>query len=433
MGLESIVDISISNATVSVSRQGFGVPLILDYHTKWVDRYRTYSTLAGMVADGFATTDFAYRAAAALVAQNPRVQSWVVGRRLTAPTQTVDLTPTAVHSAVYTVTINATTFTYPADSATTVAEITAGLTAAINGGSEPVTATDNTTKVTLAADVAGTPFALSVSATLNAQLKVQNVTTDAGVATDLGDLLAASDQWYAVILTSRGKAEIIAAAAWIESNKRFMICSTADEDVRVSGSGDVASSLKTSAYMRSKVMWHETPHTFPEAAWMGKLLPKDPGSAEWTTKTLAGIAASTLSESNITQLKSKRAGYYVTIAGVNSTQEGHTAGGEWLDIVLGLDWTSSEMRSDVFALLASVDKVPYTATGIAMIEGVIRAVLQRGVNRGIYVDGSIDVSFPALDDISAQDKADRLLPDGTFTATLQGAIIAIQATGTVSV
>lgn len=435
MGLESIVDVSITNTTVTVTRQGFGVALILDYHTRFGERYRTYSSLAGMIADGFTTTDFAYKAASSLVAQNPRVKNWIVGRRLLKSAMTIELTPTAVNNAVYTVKLNGLTATFTADATATIGEITAGLKIALDALAQPVTVTDvgPGTKLTIAATVSGTPFTYEVAATSNGRLKVQDVTTDAGWATDLGDLLAASKDWYAIIMTSRGKAEVQAAAAWAEANKRLLLAATNDEDVRVAGSGDLASALKTSAYARTAVMWHDAVHTFPEAAWAGRLLPKDPGSAAWAYKTLAGIAASSLSDSEITQLELKRCAYYITMAGVNITREGKVSSGEWLDVVLGLDYLRSNIQADYFALLAGAEKVPFTAQGIAMSEGVVRSRLQDGVNKGILVDGSIAVSFPTVDQINSTDKGNRLLPSGTFSAKLQGAILATNMTGTVSV
>jgi len=71
----------------------------------------------------------------------------------------VKLTPTAANATLYRVTINGTAFDYTSDADATVAEITAGLVAAITGGTEPVTATDNGTDLdvtgTLADGVAG--------------------------------------------------------------------------------------------------------------------------------------------------------------------------------------------------------------------------------------------------------------------------------------
>ena len=71
--LDDIVTLSITSNSTTVSRQGFGTPLILTYHTRFAERYKVYSSLLEMRSspDLFATTDDAYRMAAACFAQNP--------------------------------------------------------------------------------------------------------------------------------------------------------------------------------------------------------------------------------------------------------------------------------------------------------------------------------------------------------------------------
>lgn len=64
----------------------------------------------------------------------------------------VKVTPIAQNTTTYTITINGTPFAFVSDADATVAEITAGLTAAINAGAEPVSATDNSTDLDIVGD-----------------------------------------------------------------------------------------------------------------------------------------------------------------------------------------------------------------------------------------------------------------------------------------
>ena len=73
----------------------------------------------------------------------------------------------AANSTTYSLTINGEEASYTSDIDATVAEITLGLTNAINalvGAGAATTATDNGTNVTIQADVAGTPFLVVVTA-----------------------------------------------------------------------------------------------------------------------------------------------------------------------------------------------------------------------------------------------------------------------------
>ena len=57
MSLTDIVDVTITAQTAAPSRVGFGVPLVMAYHTHFVERVRNYTGLAGMIADGFTATE----------------------------------------------------------------------------------------------------------------------------------------------------------------------------------------------------------------------------------------------------------------------------------------------------------------------------------------------------------------------------------------
>ena len=54
-----------------------------------------------------------------------------------------------------------------------------------------------------------------------------------------------------------------------------------------------------------------------------------------------------------------------------------------------------------------------------------------GVKQGILVEGSVTTSFPKRSEVSQSDRDDRLLPDGTFIAELQGGMNKIVVRGTV--
>src|SRR5277367_5034327 len=91
MPLSDIVTVTIQATAANPSTPNFGLPLIAAYHTHYPDRSRLYSSLAAMVSDGFAVTEPAYLAAAAVFSQNPSVTGLKIGRRALPPTQTLSL------------------------------------------------------------------------------------------------------------------------------------------------------------------------------------------------------------------------------------------------------------------------------------------------------------------------------------------------------
>ena len=81
--------------------------------------------------------------------------------------------------------------------------------------------------------------------------------------------------------------------------------------------------------------------------------------------------------------------------------------------------TNPRFTATQFALFTSLIKVPFTDAGIALVETAVRGVLQEGVAVGLLSpDPAPAVTVPKAADVSAEDKAARLLPDVKFTATL---------------
>lgn len=154
--LETIVNSQITRETAVVERAGFGVTLILSPHVRWTERVRTYTTLAALL-DDFDSDDPVAIAVTRLFGQELKPTSVKVGRRqVDSVIVTVD---DVVNATEYTVAINGTEFAFTSDVDATDLEIAAGLVAAINAGSEPVTATDNADGTyTLTTDTPGTAF-----------------------------------------------------------------------------------------------------------------------------------------------------------------------------------------------------------------------------------------------------------------------------------
>ena len=84
-------------------------------------------------------------------------------------------------------------------------------------------------------------------------------------------------------------------------------------------------------------------------------------------------------------------------------------------------------------MLACNRKIPYDDTGISVIEGLVKGVLNEAASKGILQADSISVTVPRYADIPQADKIARKLPDVKFTALYQGAIHRTTINGTISV
>jgi hypothetical protein len=435
MGIEQIVNVSISRETVTIDQAGFGRALILGDNMASPDILKLYTSLAA-VAEDFETTDEEYLAATALFSQERKPVDVLIGKRGANVAQVDIVTVEQLANLDYVVTINGTDFTYtpggvPADKST----VAAALMAAINAGTEQVTASlsgsaPNET-LTLTADNAGEPFTLAVTATI---LSYAVSVEDEGVASALDDIVASGvlgDSWYALMLTSRENVDIIAAAAWIEARRKIFIACSDDTDIISSASDDIASQLQGRAYARTAILYSGDDAKYPEAAWLGVGLTLEPGTMTYSLKTLAGILYDDLSASEIAYAKAKGANYYVEIGGVNLTQNGNMAEGEWIDVITGIDWIQARASENIFATVVVNNKIPFTDSGIDQIVNPLRQILQQAVDRKIL--DSFTITQPLASSFTAVQKQSRNLTGISFDGTLAGAVHAVTITGTVHV
>jgi len=388
-----------------------------------------------MVTDGFTTSDPEHKAVSAILSQNPKVTKVVVGRLANAMThvETVDFSAFVANTTTYSLTIDGSAASFTSDATATAAEISAGMKLAIDALSKPVTVTDNLAGLlTITATVPGALFTLETDRSL---MKRENTTADAGIVADLTAIKNENNDWYTVHLTSQSKNEVVAAAVFVETLIKQMIVSSADDDILDVGvTTDIASVLKAANQARTSTMFHEKPHQYAGAAWAGKVLPTDPGSATWKFKTLASVTTSVLTDTEKANAATKNANVYVTEGGVSITQEGKASSGEFIDITLFVDWLRSRLEERIFGRLVGLGKIPFDDPGIAIIESEIRAQLDEGIGLGgLAALPDPTVTVPLAADVSAVDKASRTLTGVSFSATLAGAIHKLTINGTVSV
>lgn len=423
------VIVTVIKEIASLSRPGFGSLLIAGYHTVFPNRVREYFSLEELVDDGFALTHPIYLAASRALSQSPRVRSFKVGR-LSPATQVIDIGVAEARSGVmYNVRINEVVHLYTADTATSVQEVVEGLAALINAGSQPMTATEDDTKLTLTADVAGAVNTVEIYDSVSENLlTMTDATADRSIADDLSAIEEEDGSWYGLILADAfGAAEIEEVADWVEARKHLCVCVSADTGCTDAGvTSDIMSTLKTAAYERTTVVYHNEPLSFPNAAIMSRQFALDPGSSNAAHKTLAGVPAVALKGAQMEAIENKNGNHYTEAGGSGRFRYGVMPSGEWFDIMHGTDWFESEVQFDVYALLAANEKIDYDQAGADMVGATIEAAAGRAVRARLFKsDPAPEVTVPDVSDptqVSDQNKADRLLPGVEVRAYYRGAV-----------
>lgn len=434
--LDSVFNIVVNSQTTSPSKPGFGTALLLSYHTHWTNRVRSYSGVAGMTSDGFAVTDPEYIFALAYFGQKNAPKALKIGRRATFSSNqqtNFKILASPPTGATISLSINGTVFTHSvaSETATQVATaIAAAITAALPTNVQSATSSSDT--VTISASAQKLINVVNLAPTL----AVLTLITNQDPTADLVACAAEDNDWYALALTSADNADAVHAAVWAEANKKLFITHSAD-DACVDGTSttDEAYALKAASYGRTGFFFHRSGGTLSTivGAILGSRLVADPGSDTWAYKTLIGITPDPLTASEIAALQAKRASYYVASNNVSFTQGGQVAGGDWLDVVRGLDWFRSELQIAQFTLALNREKIPFTDPGIALVRGTLKAVCTRAERQGLFTDNSTVVTTPLAADVAQSDKAARNLPGILIAGQLAGAIHTTTVTATVTV
>jgi hypothetical protein len=450
--LSDIVNVQISRETVSVSRAGFSTILILGPNCNFNARTQAIADLASaaLVLTGGASSP-EYKAIQAAFSQSPRVPSIKLGNQKSNKIITDNAGTYTAGSMSLKVNGTTITQTYSSTKDGTLTALAAQIAAHAAVDTAVYDNTGHTITITPNAGYLVSVTSIDLSGITGTMATVLSSATSTESITDcLNAIKLYDNDWYGLIIESRAEADILLGAAWAESNEKIFAWALADSEVVDStyagDTGSVAKQVKDLGYARTISIYDPlAATTYPDAALLGKLFPLDPGSYTAKFKTLSGVAVAPLTPTQETNARSKNCNTYLLIGGINMFQEGVVAEGEYIDVIIFIDWLDAEMTADVFQFLASRPKVPYTSAGIKGVESIMQKRLQIGMDRGgispLEYDttektrqiGGFYTSVPNLGSVSTADKTSRTLNDVKFTAFLAGAIHAINIEGIVTV
>lgn len=448
MSINDIVNVQITRETASVSRQGFGTILILGPNVNSpfrTEEFQELADIADAVVGGINSPE--YQAAANILSQSPRVTRLKLGNLTGTRTLTDNAGTYTAGSAKVTVNGDEITQAFDTDKNTTLTALAAQIAAHAAVDTAVYTAGSHTIVITpLTGNLLMISFDLTViTGTMDWEL---TATATEDYVDALNAIVGYDNDWYGLVIISRTEQDQLDVAAWVETQSKILGLASDDADiVDLTESGDtttIAYQLKALGYARTFLFYHsDAANSYPEAALLGKVLPYDPGSYTAKFKTLSSIAVDILDAGQRTNALAKNVNIYEEVGGVNIVEDGKVVEGEWLDVIIFVDWLDANMTADVFELLKRLKKVPYTNAGIAAIQSIIIKRLVMGQDVGgispmefdadeIQI-GGFNTSVPALADVSSSDKAARILNNVKFTAWLAGAIHVVNIQGIITV
>jgi len=249
--------------------------------------------------------------------------------------------------------------------------------------------------------------------------------TGAAINTALDTLRLTHDDWYALAINDRAQAAIIIAAAYVDANKKLGVFCTSDETTLDNVSED-----------RAAIIVHDVPADYPDCAWLGLCLPKDPGSITWKWKKPSGQTAQAYTTTKLNAIAAANGNWLESFGGVIVFKEGITSGGEFIDVMRGMDWVETRMVTEINTLLMNTDKIAMDNEGIPRIEAAVRSVLREASQNGLIAVAETEaekeksddnqfmyvVTAPLRSEISSSDRTARNLTGIEWEYTLAGAV-----------
>ncbi|ALH46218.1 putative major tail protein [Pseudomonas phage POR1] len=446
--IDRIVNATILLQSTAVDEQSFSDMLILADHAITAARVTSVNSTGELEEMGVAVTSPLYRAVQAAKSQTPSVDTVYIGRRMPAGLSVNVSAPKGSAGEVFSVTVeyhSGTQLVTQPFAYTTVGDATdntaaklAPLLAALIDANTSLTATATGSAIT----IVGTGEVPAIVAK-SSNLAVNVTASTESVTSALNACRAESDKFYGVGITSKVLADQMEAAAWIESNGKLGGFSTKDTNAyNPTSTTDLAGALDQKNYFRSFVCYGANSDTeYPELALMSKKFCEAPGGETWANVTLGAVTADKLRESEAQALFAKNANSFEPFRNVTLTQNGKTAGGEWIDIIRFRDWLLEQIRVNVFSLFID-RKIAFTDEDVLKIKTRVMETLNRGVDAGGIAPPELDendkllpsyvLTVERVSKSSINDKANRKYRGVKFRARLAGAIHATDITGTLA-
>lgn len=156
----------------------------------------------------------------------------------------------------------------------------------------------------------------------------------------------------------------------------------------------------------------------------GMGFPQNEGSITWANKVITGVPLSKYTTAEEEELLGENINYLTREKGFNITQFGRTLSGSNIDITRSKDWLNNRISESLTSALVNSKKIAFTTKGLSIISNALSEVGAQAVAQDML--SKYDVVIPNVDEIPSTDKANRVLRNVKFIATLSGAVETIE-------
>lgn len=247
----------------------------------------------------------------------------------------------------------------------------------------------------------------------------------AALSAALSELVVTNNEWFYLVSTVNGDAEIEALCQWISTQEKIYAATTTN----------IALSEQLMAlYENVYLSVHDDSEAFHAEGLIALGAPLEIGSYDFSHKQVNGVPAAKLTNTEINTIIANNATTAVKEMGLIVNASGKVVGGDYLDVIQADYFLRARLREDIFRLLATVKKVPYTDAGIALVVERMDTRFKAAYRQGIIAEddnGEPDytITFPRRKDIPKNTVAKRILPDIKFRIVIAGGVEKVEING----
>lgn len=417
------VDIAVSPNAIAV--EGFGPLLFMSKEfVPTLDVYpvRQYTSLAAVQAD-FPTGEIA-NAATTWYSQKPRPKTFLVGAvvtttvvpatvaKLAASTAATLPNLQAVTNGQMTIDINSVPVSIQdidlsaienlAEAATIVQEALGAAGAAAGCNQDAGKFAINTIQTGSSRSVGNAVGTLAVALKLDsASNPVATAGTDEkSLAGDLAKVAESPYNFFYVALErslrgiSGSTDSQMLAAKWCEASSKVFGWADSDKQILVTGAANSFRRAKSQNLRNTLCVYDASVNgnEYPEIAILARAATVNFNVANSALilafKKGPGVVTADLSPGQVAALQSVNGNAFISVGGNTMFWNGKMADGTWFDTVQGIEWLTQKVRLNVFNLFyTSNTKIPWTDTGVAMVNQQVTLALELARTNGLIAPG----------------------------------------------
>ena len=423
--ISDIIQVNIAVSPNAVAVEGFGPLLFLSKEFSPAPGetvpVRQYTSMAAVSAD-FPSGEI-YQAALAWYSQKPTPKYFLVGAvthedvtKATPGTVTASAAATlgtikALTSGVLSVNVDGidrSTAPINFSSASDFDAVASMANAALIAAGIPVTMsqTTGTFKVTTKStginstigDVYGSAAPAFKLDSASSPVYVQG-TDEVSIGTDLNAILNSTFDFFFVAIDRkyRGSAagdNQMSVAKWAEANEKVFGWADSDKQILVPGAESSFKRAKEQNLQRSLLVYDASDNgdEYPEISILGRASTVNFNVANSALvlafKQGPAIKTADLSPNQLAALERVNGNAFINVGGNTMFYNGKMADGTWFDTVQGVSWLTSKVRANVFNLFyTSTTKIPWTDTGVALVNQQVTLALELAVTNGLIAPG----------------------------------------------